>query len=198
MGLTVYYKGRFNPEASLEMLIRECLEFAKVFHWDYHIFEREFPLIPFPHEYNDNIYGIAISPPECEPLWFTFLSNGKMSGPAQLQFFGNSIDPEDLFALYSLFTKTQSAGTEIHMLVIEIFRHVSKKYLLDFTMSDEGKYWETGNRHELDRIFKKYNFLLDMYENGLKYSIPAEGESLQHMIERIAGKIHSEYRKRKF
>ncbi len=198
MGLSIHYSGRFNPEASLERLIRECFEFAKVFRWDYYIFELEFPQIPFPDDYNENIYGIALSPPECEPLWFTFLSNGKMGSPAQLQYFGNSSDPYNQFALYRLFTKTQFAGHGIHMLVIEIFRHIIKEYLVDFTMSDEGKYWETGNRQELERIYKQYNFLLDMFGDGLKYSIPAEGEYLQQMIERIAGEIHSEYHKRKF
>jgi hypothetical protein len=198
MGLTIHYSGRINPEASLESLIGECLEFANVFHWKYHIFEREFPQVPFPDDYNDNIYGISISPPESEPLWFTFLSNGKMSGPAQLQFFGKNSEKENLSFLYSLFTKTQFAGPEIHILVIEIFRHISKKYLLDFTMSDEGKYCETGNREELETIFKQYNFLLDMFEEGLKHSKPNKGESLQQMIERIAAAIHSDYRKRKF
>lgn len=198
MGLTIHYKGRFNPEASLVGLIGECLEFAKVFNWTYHIFEQEFPSIPFPEEYNDKIYGIAISPPECESLWFTFLSNGKMSGPVQLKFFGNSIDPEDQFTLYSLFTKTQFAGPEIHVVVIEIFKHISKKYLLDFSMTDEGKYWETSDKTVLVTIFKKYNFLLDMVEDGLKFSKPVDGESIQEMIERIAGNVHSIYRKRKF
>ncbi len=198
MGLTIHYKGRFNPEASLESLIGECLEYANVFHWKYHIFEQEFPQTPFPDDYNDNIYGIAISPSECEPLWFTFLSNGKMSGPVQLKYFGNGNDAENQFALYSLFTKTQFAGPEIHMLVIEIFRHISKRYLLDFTMTDEGKYWETSDSEELKTIFKRYNFLLDMFEDGLKHLKPNGGESLQQLIERIAGGIHSDYMKRKF
>ncbi len=196
MGLTVYYKGRFNPDTSLENLIAECREFADVFKWEYQIFEREFPQIPFPDDYDEKIYGIAISPPESEPLWFTFLSNGKMSGPAQLQFFGNKNDDENQVFLYSLFTKTQFAGPDIHMLIIEIFRHISKRYLIDFEMTDEGKYWETGNRENLITIFKRYDFLLDMFEDGLKHSKPNPGESLQQMIERIAEKVHSEFRKR--
>ena len=100
--------------------------------------------------------------------------------------------------MYSLFTKTQFAGIEIHIQIIEIFRHVSGKYFRYFKMIDEGQYWETGDRKILESQFNRYNFLLDMMEDGLNNIPPAEGTNLEDHIKGIAGKIHEEYRKRKF
>lgn len=91
------------------------------------MFEEAFPEAGFDKtEYNQNIYGIAISPPRCEAVWLSFLSNRKMSGPSQLMVFGNTENTEHQEYLYRLFTKTQYAGVEIHKLIIHLLKYKRK------------------------------------------------------------------------
>ncbi len=187
MGLTIHYNGRFNPAASLSALIDEVRDIAEINKWKYHVFENEFPPNAIGKtEYNDQIYGICFSLPECEPVWLSFLSNGKMSCPPNLEFWGNSDEPDKKEYLYMLFTKTQYAGIEAHKFIIQLLKYLNEKYLLDFNMTDEGKYWETGDEDLLKEIFGRYTRLIDSFSNALQ-SIPIKkGENLEDFITRIA------------
>ena len=74
-------------------MIDEIKDIAKTLQWSFTFFETEFPEKSFETEnYNDKVYGICFSPPECEPVFFSFLSNGKMSSFINLEFYGNSND----------------------------------------------------------------------------------------------------------
>lgn len=93
MGLSIHYRGKFNTTASLTKMIDEIKDIAKTLQWSFTFFETEFPEKSFETEnYNDKVYGICFSPPECEPVFFSFLSNGKMSSFINLEFYGNSND----------------------------------------------------------------------------------------------------------
>jgi|WetSurMetagenome_2_1015567.scaffolds.fasta_scaffold135798_2 hypothetical protein len=198
MGLSIHYHGRFKPEASLTEMIDEVIEFAKVFKWDYQVFERNFRQKPFPDNYDDNIFGIAIFPPDSEPVWFTFLANGRMSNPMLLKIWENDSHAYHKKYMYSLFTKTQFAGKQVHKQIIHIFRHFSKKYFKYFKMIDEGRYWETGEEEVLESQFKRYNYLLDMVGDALQNIPLKEGENLEEYFQNIADNIHKDYQKRKF
>ncbi len=97
MGLTIHYNGKFNEKASLAGMIEEVKDIAEIYNWQYTIYESQFPERSsdndsFPKgmdSHNENIYGIIFLPPECEPVFLTFLSNGRMSGTDHLIFFGS-------------------------------------------------------------------------------------------------------------
>lgn len=129
MGLTIHYNGKFNPAASLPEMIEEVKDIAEVNKWKYHIYETEFPKDSIGKEsYNDKIYGIIVIPPNCEPVYLSFLSNGRMASEYGLQLWGSSKDKKEREYLYGLFTKTQYAGREIHKWIIHLFRYLKGKY----------------------------------------------------------------------
>lgn len=186
MGLTIHYNGKFNPSASLRELIEEAKDVAEIYNWKYHIYETEFSPNDFGKEsYNDKIYGIIILPPNCEPVYLTFLSNGRMSTEHNLEFWGKSEDEKEKNYLYMLFTKTQFAGIHVHKLIINLFRYLSQKYFSEFNMFDEGKYWETKDEKLLEEIFKRYNDIFDQFENALE-TIPLKpNESFDEYFQRL-------------
>ena len=185
MGLTIFYSGRFNPEASLHEMIEEVKDICEVQKWEYHIFEREFPALPFPEEYDGEIYGICFSPPESETVSLEFLSNGRMSGAHLLHLWGDSDNEEYKQFIYTPFTKTQFAGYEVHALIVEIFRYVSKKYLLDFKMTDEGHYWETNDEKVLDENLDRYEDLIDSFGFALDNVTMNSNETIEEYFSRI-------------
>lgn len=82
MGLSVHYKGQLKKPSSLKNLIDALADIAKTEMWNYFIFEEQFPNQSFSLISNsENLYGIMITPLECEPLCISFL---KMGGCAEL------------------------------------------------------------------------------------------------------------------
>ncbi|MBU1720790.1 MAG: hypothetical protein KKA07_17120 [Bacteroidetes bacterium] len=190
MGLCIYYNGRFNPEASLSEMIAEIRDICEVQKWRYKVYETEFPSLNFGEEYNENIYGISFTPPECETVTIEFLSNGRMSNYPLLKLYGFSDNEDNRAFLYMVWVKTQFAGVEVHALLIQIFRHISKKYLLDFQMTDEGKYWETNDMEVLRGQFRLYGSLLDMVSLGLQTFPVNAGENMEDYLIRVMEEVH--------
>ncbi len=185
MGLSIHYRGKFKPGASLAEMIDEVREIAKTYNWHYHVFETSFPEEGFDKDYKDKLYGICFSPPECEPVSLTFLSNGRMCSVMSLTTFGNSLNKDYQKYLYMLSTKTQFAGENVHKLIIHILRYISKKYISNFKLTDEGQYWETGDEKVLEANFKKYTDLLDLVTGTLQNLPMKAGETFEEYFERL-------------
>ncbi len=186
MGLSIHYNGRFNKEASLSEMIEEVKDIAEVYNWNYHIFEKQFPENSIGrNSYTDKVYGISFSPPGCEPIWLTFLSNGRMSSPLNLEFFGNSEDKAERKYLYMLSTKTQYAGIDVHRIIIHLLKYLSKRYLKQFNLTDEGKYWETNDEKLLEEIFRRYDDLIDSFSTALENVPIKSGETFEEYFSRI-------------
>lgn len=191
MGLSIHYSGSFNAEASLQAMIEEVKDIAEIYKWPYSVFEDEFPSDSFGKAgHNRNIYGICFTPPECETISLCFLSNGKMSDALNLKFYGDSNDKEEAKYLYMLSVKTQYAGIEIHKLVIHLLRYLSKKYLQDFRLSDEGEYWETGDEKVLQEAFTRYTDLIESFASSLENYPKKTGESFEAYFERLLRQIN--------
>ena len=190
MGLTIYYGGSFNPSASLQQMIEEVVEIAKVYHWKYTIYESNFPEAEFEPIPNEKIYGAIFTPPDCEPVFLTFLSNGRMSSSINLAFFGNSSKKENQQYLYMLSTKTQFAGIKIHMLIIHLLRYLTNKYCQTFSLTDEGRYWETGDVKLLEETFNRYNLLLNSVADVLDIFPMLPGETIEEHLTRLFVRIH--------
>ena len=198
MGLCIYYSGSFRNPALLPEMIEELKDISEEFKWNYHVYETEFPPDGFGKaEYNQKTYGISLSPPECEPLWFSFLSNGRMSNFLHLEMWGESESGEERNFLYSLVTKTQYAGIEVHKVIIHLFRHISEKYFTDFEMFDEGGYWESNDVKILEENFRKYNYLIDSFAFALENSPKNVGENLEDYLKRMFMKIHKNIKDKK-
>lgn len=188
MGLSIHYSGAFKQGESLASLIEEVRDVAELYNWKYHIFEETFIKEELgKEEYGGDIYGICFTPTDCETVSFTFLSNGRMSSVVNLQAFGG--DKENGDYVYKVFTKTQYAGVEMHKLLIHLFRHLSKKYLVNFTLIDEGQYWETGDEQLLQETFARYTHLIEHFNNALEIFPKENGETFEGYFGRLMDKI---------
>ncbi len=95
MGLSIHYSGRFRNPVSLSEMIEEVKDIAEFNKWKYSIFDEQFPENTFAKSsYNQDVYGICITPPKCETISLSFLSNGRMSDLLHLKNFGNSDDKQ--------------------------------------------------------------------------------------------------------
>lgn len=187
MGLSFHYTGSIAEPELLPELVEEVLDIAKVYGWKNSIYETSFPnnCLSGVNEYSDKIFGVSITPPGCETIFFCFLSNGKMSSPAHLKFYGKSEDQNENPFLYLISVKTQFSNPLIHATIIQIFRHLNQRYFSDFKLSDEGQYWETNNEEILKGNFAKYDALLDSFHLGLETIPMKANESFEDYFRRL-------------
>lgn len=190
MGLSIHYSGDFKKGASLAAMIEEVRDIAEVYNWKYNIFNDTFIEDELGQkDYNQDIYGISFTPPNCETVAIEFLSNGKMSSSMLLQFYGkNKEKPEEKY-LYMLSVKTQFAGIEIHKLIIHLFKYLSEKYFTNFKLIDEGEYWETRDEKKLQEIFALYVDLLDSFSSAIETYPIKNNENFEAYFGRLMNRI---------
>jgi hypothetical protein len=188
MGLSFHYKGALKNPGLLKKIIEEVTDISLANQWKFHVFEEAFPNEAFTLDsYNDSIYGICFSPPNCEVVCLTFLSNGKMCAFYNLE--SSKISLNELDDNY-LSVKTQFAGPEIHKQLITIFDYINKKYFENFDLTDEGNYWETKNDQLLKDTFKKYTNLINGFDSLLDNIPIGERETIEEYLIRIAEIVH--------
>lgn len=188
MGLSFHYKGKLRTAQCLKKMIDEVVDISKTNQWNYHIFEEQFPNNTFTEgPIQDAIYGIGFTPPNCEMVAFTFLSNGQLCAFYNLEdVISSKTDQEENY----LSVKTQFAGSKIHMQVIKILDYFKKKYFENFDLTDEGNYWETKNEQLLEDTFKKYTNLIEGFHSLLENIPIGEEESIEKYLTRIAEMVH--------
>ena len=191
MGLTIHYSGKLKNASELMLLIDEVRDIAIEKEWDYFIFEEEFENNKFTSKPDlDELFGIMVTPKNSEPMCFSFLSDGRMCGIINFNVITINYEIDENLA-FSLFTKTQYAGFEIHKQLIVLLDHISKKYLVDFTCSDEGQYWETRDEDLLIETFKRFGSFIDSFASSLEMIPPNENENIEDFILRIADSTNS-------
>jgi hypothetical protein len=190
MSLSIHYSGNFRKGTSLNEMINEVTDIATLSNWKYFIFERQFPEHALgKRAYNNKLYGISFSLPKSEPIFLCFLSNGMMSSPVNLQFHSvYAVNPNNEY-LGLLSTKTQFAGLEAHKTIIGFIDYIAKKYIDDFSLIDEGRYWETRDEKLLQKTFDDYNKYMDLFAIALENIPQYEDESTENFIKRVYSKI---------
>ena len=84
-----------------------------------------------------------------------FDRDGNLSDPMSiLLILDGTLQPEESWVSM----KTQFSNPDTHVWVIGLLKYLKKKYISNLEVSDEGGYWETGDRKELE---DKMNFLND-------------------------------------
>ena len=190
MGLCIYYTGKIKDAASLPHLVEEVKDIAAINKWKYQILESSFPNDALDNEEHlEPLYGISFTPPNCETVSITFLSNGVMVHPGCVKYFGNSKNETQKNYIYHPWTKTQYAGIVIHATIINIFRHLNSKYLKDFKMMDESGYWETGDESIMQANFKQYDALLDNFVLSMQTFPVQKGENMISYFERLMEEV---------
>ena len=168
MGLSFHYSGRIRDYNQIDALVEEVKDLCKDLKWTYNILD------------DDKIKGIIVGCKESEPLWFTFVPDGRTCNVINLQY----TDPNDKY--YSLCAvKTQYAGPEVHMAMIKMLRYISDKYFSEIEVMDEGEYWETGDEENLRKIFARYTMIINAFTEKLETMERIPGESEESLVNRI-------------
>ncbi len=197
MGLTIHYSGRFRENASLSGMMEEVVDIANTNKWKYHLFAGEFPAEPEKltrTEILQNRYGLMLLPPLSEPvhLYFNalrhlgFLIAGQPD-PLTL----NKKDPSSYLPMnaqllqYGGVTKTEFAGPDIHIKIINLIRYIFSKYLIHYQVFDEGNYWESNDEDRLRKTFTKYSKAYDTLQELIKGNCKEPDESTEEYLLRI-------------
>jgi hypothetical protein len=188
MGLSIHYSGAIKAKHLLPDLIAEVKTLAETHKWDYFIFENSFSATQDNRDNTELIYGICFTPTGSETIDICFSQNGRMTSLLHQRMWQDASPEEAEKYMYLLSVKTQAAGVETHAIIINFFKHISSKYLKDFELSDEGYYWETGDKQILKNQFRKYSRVLDSFSLAMESTPPESKEKILDYLERIAEK----------
>lgn len=187
MGLSFHYKGKLKKPQSIKKMIEEVTDICKANKWQFFVLDDCFPENTFSAKPDrETLYGICFTPPKCETVDLTFLSNGSLCAIQNLELNKDLENLEDDIYLYYLSVKTQYCGAEIHKLLITLFDYLNKKYFEDFEFTDEGQYWETRDETLLKASFDRYTNLINGFESVLEHIPILENETLEEYILRMA------------
>jgi hypothetical protein len=174
MGLSIHYSGYIQNKDSLDSLIEEVTDICKTLGWYTHSFD------------DDEIKGVSFAPEGSEPVFLTFNHEGRTLSPINIlvkDIYDDIGIPKE--SIFTTSTKTQFAGEEAHIAIIKLLKHLSKKYLRDFTLNDEGNYWETGDEEILRQQFSRYEAARDIVRDTLNDLSVNPGETTESLTDRL-------------
>ena len=174
MGLSIHYSGYIQKRELLNALIEEVQDICETLEWHTHIFD------------DDEIKGISFAPEGSESVFLTFNHEGRTLSPLNIlnkEIYDDIRIPKE--TIFTTSTKTQYAGAEAHIAIIKLLKHLSKKYLKDFTLNDEGNYWETGDEKILRQQFSRYEAAMDILCDTLQNLPAKQGETAESLVDRL-------------
>lgn len=184
MGLSIHYTGYILNKEMLDSLIEEVTDICKSLNWESHAFG------------GNEIKGVCFAPEGSEPVFLTFNKNGQTLSPINI-LVKDIYDGVDKDLIFTTSTKTQYAGADAHIAIIKLLKHISKKYLKDFTLTDEGYYWETGNEKILYEQFEKYKNGMDTFCEILKDLPSVSGETPESLSDRLEKLLKEKFGRKK-
>lgn len=168
MGLSIYYQGRIKDRALLPQLVSAVEDICTELGWESERFNEP------------EAEGLFFAPDGSEPLSLTFNHDGRLVDFRYIVFRKELGEP-----IEGVIVKTQYAGVEAHKAVIDLFRWIAKEYFEDFELSDESRYWETGDEAVLRQSFERYEFLLNAVARALETFPERKGESNEELAARL-------------
>jgi hypothetical protein len=174
MGLSIHYSGTILKTDLIKPMSEEVADICTSLGWKFHMIE------------DDEISGIVFGPKKCEPISLTFNKDRYLLSPQNIIL--KDIDDgvkfdKELF--FTTSTKTQYAGMDAHIAVIKLLRHLSKKYMKDFILKDEGLYWETNDEGVLSKQFNAYDSTLKIVSETLENMTIVPDETIESLAERM-------------
>lgn len=196
MGLSIHYSGTIKDYSLIDDLVAEVEDICKTFDWKYDIFTKKNSFNDSRHIDNpdfinykiEDLKGIAFAPEDCEPVMLTFFPSGKLCSYVKLMY--NDPETNDLM-IEVVSTKTQFAGMDAHLAVLNLLQYLKDKYFSVFELSDEGNYWEGKDKKILEENFARYNFLMDTVTEALNSFPSAPGESVNSLASRLEAFLKS-------
>ncbi len=183
MGISIYYTGVLRDKNQIEELTREAAEIAAGHHWEY----SELPHVP-----DIPIRGLIVQPSNCDPVWLTFHEDGYLCSPILYYFLQEDPDVNLSEATRQVIvTKTQYAGAEIHMTVINFLRYLDEKYFNNFELTDESEFWETGDDEYCRKRFGEGDHIKDLIELALE-AYQTRPENAKEIYKNVKAKLREE------
>lgn len=162
MGVTIHYRGKLKSTDLIATLIEEVEEICLTNDWNYQIHENntgvETESIPettflsddydpdFGFEnigHSTGLRGISFEPhEESESVSFLFDTEGVLRS-----IFSNVFRKKAKYTW--CFVKTQFAGVDTHIRIINLMKYLKKKYFKKFEIHDDGGYFPDENIEEL-------------------------------------------------
>jgi len=161
MGVTIHFEGRLKNEAAYQQLLEDVSSITKAEGWSSEAIESRIATLSRVCDEQDWDY--------VGPVKGAVISIAEDCDPVRLEF------DRDLYL--QEFTKTQFAGVQTHLKVLELLKAL-RPYFRDLRVEDEGEYWETGNlqglTEHMNRAQKAIEAELEKYPNGqMKVKTPS-------------------------
>ncbi len=219
MGLSFHYKGNLKNADSLPALIIEVEDICHVLNWKYDVFNTKYPRNAFISPINNEDFGIIFTPPSCDVVSLAFDGEGKIYLPWMKDILKKNKDGEikvitiqlnldekgsepvisesnDDFdtgkLMYQVHVKTQFAGSEIHVKVLELLRYLSAKYLENFELIDESNYYESGNIAVLDDKMNSISEFLEKFQDMLGHEKINSPKDFMKLIKKLSREIKNQ------
>ena len=206
MGYYFQYSGNLKEASQISEMVVEIEDICETLRWPYELFETEYPEDKFSEEEEDTVYGIQFTPPDSDPVLFTFDASGALFNPIVKQMFSEgeengmkvitvkvNLDDEDMEPVISDDDKNIdisrvvykiSVNLETHEVatcvqIVELIRYLSEKYLTSFSFQDDSGYWQSKDSSVLTKRLKTSRHILDKIQAKL------EGKSFENPEEFI-------------
>lgn len=143
MGVTIHFEGKVKGATAYSLLIDELHEFATSHNWKCEELAKSNAVLKRvrdekPWDYSGPTFGLELWPHQaCDPLRFEF----------------------DRDYYVQEFVKTQFAGEEIHIAIVELFRRI-QFFLEGLNIHDEGEFWHTSDENVLAQHIQRCNEVL--------------------------------------
>jgi len=170
MGITLHYKGTLNNPIDKDNVIAVITDIAENAGWSIQKIDDE----------DKHLRGVILGVHEkCEPLPFLFDAYGQLRSVFWLI---DIAKPTELW----IFSKTQFAGVEAHIVSIKFLEFMKKNYISNLEVNDETEYWTHRDINILQQKFQQMNFIIDSVGaalNNLKFD--REKESIDELVNKI-------------
>ncbi len=134
MGVTIHFEGCLREVAAYENVIQAAKVFAAREGWSWQAINEARTKLERVRDEKDWDY--------VGPTRGMVLYPHQNSEPLRLEF--------DASGFVQEYIKTQFAPTSTHITVVELLKEIAPQFL-NFTVEDEGEYWESGELETLDR-----------------------------------------------
>ncbi|RYY89048.1 MAG: hypothetical protein EOO15_07260 [Chitinophagaceae bacterium] len=168
MGLSIYYQGRIKDHSLLPQLFAAVEDICEELDWRHQRFN------------HPGARGMFFAPEGSEPLSLTFDDEDWLT-----DFRHVALDIKLDEPIKGVIVKTQYAGADAHKAVIDLFRWLEKEYFSEFELSDESRYWETGDEAVLRESFERYDLLLNAVARALDTFEERQGETNEQTADRL-------------
>ena len=203
MGVTIHYRGTIDDPGRVGDLQRELADIAESIGWKWRTLNDDWSIPPsatLVHAGGQatidghlGLKGIDLIPAGVsEPLSFLFDAGGHLSSIMNVILrCEGQIAPDEPW----ISVKTQFLSPDAHVWIIGLLKYLKKQYLANLEVSDEGGFWETGNREALEAKMRLLNDKLTWLSRELASERFADMVGLS--AEDVASRIEDFLRKKR-